>query len=775
MCGLTPFMLSAAAALIDEDFSVDGASDLRFNNDPVFNAWRYDPGLYEGTLADDAENILDVDKDFLCRLPEYWGEDTLLDGTIFDEDVADEVLEYYLTEGRVCSRSVNIIERRNALLTKLQERFVCRRDLPDLYNAGQQNAFNGDILELMRSGYDIRRRGGEFRCLGKIGLDTCRPKRHIAAAMFDALKDGWFNKFDVFYTLLFQGYRKEPSGFFASLEAAFVVADVHPGRTRVQRSGGADITDPLKTLWAEVRVLSESAFLERLLKKSVYSRKILYHLYMLQKTNMLDVLVSMKEKFVQSGGYCVQRQGRLKNRAYEILVAQKNRPIFIADLLNDVNFSFHRQDGKRQSICVFRDVVLDLSFDGVPLVYDREKETMMIVSPAPKAQPPEGINFLIAVYDCLCQRKRGLGMNVREIAYHVHTQGFWSAAKCIDYREKERLQNTILQIKRFLAILGCINVESCGRCDQQELARMRHLWSHLRNKEGFQKDLSYYQEKVDCAVSQEDLRRLSQVQVFVDSPEYAQLLAHMVARDKKDHELTLEEQYLKDFLSDGSLTEEGLWKKCRAVGLKPKKNIWPILKSLTERRGPGRVVFDFAAGGLVWDARSCFEERESVFMPAELFCVQNRWKGLSLDMRIFVMQQCGFKDINKQKVQRAVIGFEVLGLVDAGPEVKNIAIERSFFNALLCDVHSKELCTGTLTPWRVYGIKQMVAWLPLGSMEKLWKTYLSQRFSKEGEPPRKKRKMVVKKGLSPEQIISEEIPALKAFLIEKNIWLAEGS
>ena len=658
-------------------------------------------------------------------------------------------------------------ERRIKLLQNLKktEAVVWRKGpLTRMYDNKQQ-LFHADILMFMQSGLDIRKHGKGFNYFGTIDLSTCRPQKHVAEALFDILKTDFISQFDVAFALSSQGYRGENFRDFAVMESALIVAGVHPKRTQVIGKNGVNLTERLTALWDKTQSLPKECLNDHMQTELPYHRRMMHQLHKLKKTNVLDTLKKMKLDFIQSGGHCEQKQETLKTAVCKALSEKLNTPICIKKLSNEVTPVFRGKNGPLP-LCEFRNRVLKLAFSGIPIVYDIEKKTVMLVDPAPKmTPPPAGTNFLTMVYD-LCQLKNTL--NIHEIAHYAHRMGYWQVYKGEDKKNIKSLMQKVKESKKLLAMLGLAHVDKCTHRGQKEMRRLRYLWETLPKNKGVFYNPSYYKEQCLCAVEQEELDALAQIQEFVTSHDYAVLVAYLKAKDAEIHQWPPEEKCIKDLLSgDVYLSEEALWEQYKRSGFGNKQNFWKVLKRLTTKKGLGRVIFDTKAGLFFWDPKSRFHERDTMDLQTTFFSLRDQCQGLSGEAMAFMMHQRGFKSVDKQNAHRLKENLQVLGLWDAEKKIKAIAQKRTLFNTILKQVRKEEPRVYTTG---MYGLRWMVAWLGSGAMERLWKAYLEERAQREEDPPQAKRQRLTQEPRNPERIISEEIPELKKFLTRKRLW-----
>ena len=773
--GLTPSALSGACAFpasTPVHTELPGMSDEEiFLKDLLDNFSGQDHGHTETEI--DSLNLSDSP---FHVLPEYYDEESLFQEIPHPQDQADKVQASVKACG-INESQGDIFKaaekRRNYLLKELQTRTVTYSDetKKGVYKEHQHHVFCADIINLMCRGNNILRCGKDFTCIGTIDLSTCRPQKHVAVAMFEALAEHRPSKFDVAFYLSFQGYRREEYYFFSILETALVVACVHPCRTRIQRQRGVDIKAQLQNLWEKVRWLPEKLLTEQLAQEPEYRRCIIYQLYMLQQNNILTVLESMKKDLNQRrpGFFC--KKDSVKSIAHAMLIAQIDTPVSLKLLMYHYKDSFLK-DTSNMNLFEFRASVLDLAFDGTPLVYDKKTEKVMIVSTEREAVlPPERTNFLTLIYDCACEYRNG--MSLPEIAYFAHTMGYWRVDNQVSVRDKMQLFKDISQAKRFLAILGLTTVESCARQEQPHLKQLNFLWDIFQKERYVLRDLSYYQAQTEGIVKQNDLTTILQVQEFIAREDYAVLLDHIARRTTKEHQWTKSEMRIRQALGNRALSELDLWRLCKGCEITDKDGYWDALKSLTKKNGRGRVVFDLNKGHFLWDETSCFKEQPSRDIQLELFRIRKHCTTYSSELITFILHQRGFKTVREQTVQHMTTGLRVLGLWSESHCKRDLSPQRSLLNTILASESKKAPKASGKPIWRQYAVERMASWKDAGIMERLWKAYLEERDQHQALPPQPKRRKTEEKRTSPEQIISTEIPALKKFLIKKKLWLYE--
>ena len=778
VCGFEPCVVCGACVESD-DVDLVGLQSMDVCDDP-FTLDDYFGVFYQTDETLSAGYVHDVFNTENGRFYMWPVED---DGSASEspdcaDSVVDEGQRFVLKKGRCswgsdaeasCARAR---ERRQALLKDLRAGVVSWCAKKDVYN-NQRGVFYVDILNLMRFGCDIQKQGEGFQCFGQIDLHTCRPEKHVALAMFDALMEGVHSRFDVAFELSLQGYRYEGIYCLISMEAAFVVAGVHPRRTQINAQGGEDVTQYLRDLWDDVRSMERKHFAFSLSQTTAYYRTIIYQLRMLRDENVLDTLQAKKEELVRSDVWLCARKELLRNVVGARLNEQKNTPIKIKDLLENVNFSFKRKGGKPMPVFAFRNVVLDLAFDGVPLVYNRADQTMMVVGSDLEVPPqPSGTNILTAVYDCSCQAKKGL--SVHETAYTVYTRGYWRKSGRLNAQERADLLREVLWIKKVLAILDFVSIDTCGTKDKPEVTRQRQIWRAIQTDGGTINDLLYYQENCECAVTQEDVDAAAHIQKFVFCSDYAVLDAYIASKEVQDPQLSQEELSIKNFLIGGGLTDEDLWKKYQGAGFKKKKKeYWKMLTNLTEKKGQGRVIFDLKKGVFLWDEASVFQEKSSEGMAAELFGLRSWLKMFGWQVLSFVMHQRGFKGANKQKMERLTVGLRVLGLWLCKSKLSDFAEQRQLLNALIVEEGLSKNHQGAKSAkiWGEDAIQRMASWHTSGAMAILWEAYLQERRQENEAPPQAKYLKLEEENACPEKIIEEKIPALKAFLVSKKLWV----
>ena len=643
-------------------------------------------------------------------------------------------------------------KRRQELLHALQNSVVSQKEmLKDLYTVQQRQLFYCDIIILMSLGYDIRKKDEDgLVCLkDMIALQTCQPQKHVAIAMFDALKTGWVNKFDVAFALSSQGYRDKTYHFFSTLEAAFIVAGVHPSRAKLQSNDGGDLTSKLTALWD--KVLKEPNISTQVSLQ--YHRDIISQLHTLQKTNMLATLRVMHKEFMQGNTRCIQKKGSLRAHVCELLSAQQNTPIDVKKLSQAVEVSLKKKVSQPHE---FRDRILDLAFEGVPIVYDSEKGTVMIAHPAPKlTPPPANTNLLTMIYEFVCNRTRALSAN--ELTYFAHTMGYWRVDNKVESLNKKHLLHEIVTAKRFLSILGWASSHSCAYKERAELMRLRTLWTHSQET---------------GTIPQEFSAIYAQIQTFIYSPEYAVLLKHIQSQ-KQDTSWTQEETLIKAMLIDEDLTERALQEKCKEIGIAKKKEFWAALKHLPEKKGPGRIIFKLDEECFSWDATSCFEEQDPVSIQADIFRIRQRCRLFSPELIAFIMRQRGFIGVKGPIITHHIIGLRVLGLWNEDKCVRDLSAQRHLLNTILKenDAQPQEAKSKV---WRRCSIERMHPWITSGAMKLLWEAFLEEQDRLQERPPQKKRRRFAEEAASPQEIISKEIPQLKKFLADQDLWWERG-
>ena len=618
-----------------------------------------------------------------------------------------------------------------------------------------QQCFNADIISLMQLGYNIRREGELFKCYGKISLHTCRPKRHVAEAMFDILKQGCISNFDLAFILQTQGYRHEGFYAFFTLNAALVVAGVHPSRTTIETRSGKDVTLDLRKAWSSVRTLSYGRAMHwlRAQKKRQHHCNIIRTLHLLQSDEILGTLELMHANWARSGVCRKQRPQVLKRLVYDILFEKKNTMVSFEDLFVACNF-FNRAK--------FRNRVLEMALDGIPLIYDKERRSVMLAIPEPEVEcPPEGTNFLTMVYDRLRKYKQVL--SVSEIAYYAHTMGYWRVNNEIAGQGKAHLFSKVLQVKKFLAILGFTRFDSCAQIECQSITKLHELWLIVQKDKGvLSDDVRYYQKHCRVQVTEKDVTMLSEIKKFVDSAEYIAFLSYTEALQAQEHQWTDVERTVKDFFIDGALIESDLSKKSKPFF--SKNELWKILKSLTSKRGRGRILFDLDENHFIWDANSLFQERDIVDLPLHLFSLRKKCEHFSFALLRFLVTQHGFKNIPDKMLRQIVVCLRILGFWHSGKIEATLPEKRCFFNTLVTEKNAPDSCADADI------VRCAASLIHSGVVAQIWSAYLEERTQKQALPPQQKKQRLTAALVRPEQIIFDEMPALKNFFVTNNLW-----
>ena len=718
-----------------------------------------EPLIKEKSLfANYTQSPLNLHDDPFYTFADLWDESSWLESQPSQEATIEEQSTGETRKspgrGKQFRRSPSVQERRERLLEALRAGVVQNSGmLNDLYKARQSQVFHADILNLMRDGNNIVKTEGGFRCHGTIDLPKCRPTKPLAVAMFDILQKGWVSKFDVAFSLSLEGYRQEPPLFIAILEVALIVAEVHPSRRQIKTQTGTDITDKLKKLWKEIRDKPESSLAHLMQDELPYHYSIMRQLYRLQQTNVLSILEAKKKDMISSALQYDEKQIVFKQTICKVLSANKNTPFDLRRLCRDLQPLIK---GVRESVPLyeFTNSAIELVFEGVPIVYNSEKKTIMVADPAPEVTtPPAKTNLLTLVYNCVCVHEKAL--NMHEIAYHAHTMGYWHVNNKVLGRGKEHLLKEVLQTKRALIVLGLTSITSSARKDRADINRWRKLWTDT--------------QKLSTATPK-DLKVIAQIKTLVDSPEYAVLLDHIKSK-REDHQWTDNQKHIKNLLSTGGVTVNTLQQKCQDFGMKSAQ-FWEALAALTEKKTTGRVIFKLDEGYFIWDETSSFKEQHTVYAQTDLFRIRSRCRYFSPELIAFILQQRGFKGMSGQTVRHAILGLQVLGLW-AEYECKcerDFSPQRCLLNAILGkDKESLQVQEGCKI-WRRGSVERIPSWIRSGAIEQLWEAYIEERNQDQELPPPAKQQKLHKQRIRPDKIIATTIPELKKFFVEKNLW-----
>lgn len=676
--------------------------------------------------------------------------------------------------------------QRERLKLCLREKYVCFEDVQSIYGKpngyASKGEFHTDILRLMFQGANIDERLGTYHYLGKI-YNTFPPAEHVAVAMFKLLclpQKSWF---DVRFQLYTQGHRGYSLEALNYIERALSVGGVHPYDRPLISCECVDLSPVAKAVWEKVQDFSDenlSAFFSEssdryvdMLRNKRYDR-VIRHLWEWKKQKILPELQKMKERMLplsvvseylkgaETGPSVIRsRFSNYERKAciLEILQKNTNKGVALKHILQAVNAQ--KNSGCVLKHCDLLRVVLDLVLSQWPIVYDKEGQTVKIISErvAPD-KPKENTNLMTMIYDQM--QKYGNDVSIAELAYFAYIKGYWSQ----DFNKKGQRDffDFIRRCRRHLAIYRHVDAKSCAKDQLGDIFVQRQIWCIVAT-EGVVKTLDYY-KKSYSEVTQKDVDAVVAAHEFQKRPEYT-VFSHHLAACAKAKNYAIYEEYVETYLRRQPLTESCFWVVCQNLGLQSQKEMWDFVGILARREKGGRLLYNPQTTAFSWsDSRVPHPEKNALL--AHVFFLKNNTPDMSSDALCHMLRQDGFCDVSLDDVSEILQGLAVLGFYE--PYAKTLTKERYIVRLLLTPgshVAPEIGADGCMSwPWKV--AQRVVSWVHNGSVDKLLRMKKSATVQNtEGDVPSAKRMKLHTCCDSSKDVIRLEMPVLYNILQKK--------
>lgn len=674
-------------------------------------------------------------------------------------------------------------ERTRSLWQRLREGKVRFRDVKDtLYRKTNLLAFQEDILRLLRNNIEILRDGKGFICTGKVGDGFC-PTKHVSEAMFHVLCDPNTTLFDMKFELYRQGYVRYSRDFLLGLEISLVISGVHPSRQEIRVRRGDAMNQRLRDIWDAVGKL-ELAALDEYLRKNCgqgklyalnkFYKMVIRILWELKRTKHFSRLKVLKadldaERAKTQDVSTFPSSSRMKEQILTILQKRKNQEYTLPELMSllctrDAGYS--KKDLLQSA--------LRLALDGLPIIYDRSLQTLVLLDKEAKVcEPIEGTNLLTVVYDLSVQHKATL--SPEEIAYCASQYGHLKKTATGKVINRTAVFKSILEYQGALAIQGYIDVECCPKKKQNVIKYQKLLWPSIKNEDE-KLPLTDY-KKICRTTTQKDLDALRALKERIGEQDFVILQNYMSVSEIKHSEMELKD-LIKSGLCKRDYVFSDLLSLCQSHGGKT-QDLWSAAGVLTCQKEGGRLLYLPGEEKFVWDKSSvpCPSASSCV---ARIFVLRCQYPDITNAAILHMLKQEGFQNIEKHFVHKTLRGLETLGFCPClhNTSAHNLSKQRQFLNTIVRENGETEplrCASGSVkTQWSI--ARAIYSWQSDETMEILLQAYITrylgghQTSENDDLVPPAKRKKMEEHFQHFGQTIRDAIPALYSLLCSKGLW-----
>lgn len=401
--------------------------------------------------------------------------------------------------------------------------------------------------------------------------------------------------------------------------------------------------------------------------------------------------------------------------------------------------------------------LLGLVLDGVPIVYDKGAQQLMLAKEGLKRiMTPEPTKTLLSlIYDkCLLHKN----LSLEECAYYAHEYGYWERGIKWHGGMKGTFYAYLEQCRWRLVVLGFLQKDALPKPVRGGMEAIDEVWRRIK-QDGVVLEAKDY----GSLVPPEDINHLKKLFVFFKSDAY-QVLKNYV-QSHTQNPLNRMKAFIRKCVQVDTYTQQNLLSFCVEANMGNRKLFWEAVHSLVSEKGPGHMIYNLEENVFCWDLgcrpESCPEE-----FLARIFVLKQA--GFHSNLLTAVLKQEGFS-VADHDMSRIYKCFSLLGIEN---DAQNIRQLRDLLNFMLKNETKRVLeedIKGPILGENLRACRKAFAFAHEGKILRLLQVYGvgQEQFEKpKGTPPLKRKKMDIS---TPIKVIKNEIPALYNLLC-RQVW-----
>lgn len=417
-------------------------------------------------------------------------------------------------------------------------------------------------------------------------------------------------------------------------------------------------------------------------------------------------------------------------------------------------------------------IAIDLALNGVPIVYDKEEQKLMLVKGKKDILTPQpGESILTLIYDLYERHEEDL--SIEECAYYAHEYGYWQREFSVHGGVKSQFYSYLECCIWRLVVLDFIPQYALPQSLQQKAQTQANLWQRV-----------VLEKKVDEAehygpcVTQEDVKSVKELFEFSKTGAY-EVLKKYVLSYKTQGTIDDLKRCIRDNVFAGYCSKKDLVTVCRKEGLNI-NYFWFAVQRLVCEEGPGRVLYDHECGHVFrWDKGSRPVAQQKNYLT-RIFQLFKKPHEMSISLVTTILRQEGFITATETDVYIAHHGFVLLGLTAHHKTAyqkrghqkrdRDLSTDRRFVNFILLNKTifpaPSSLNVAHFKTWDKRLCYRIASFVKNGQVFYLLRDCgaLKEDDFTPGAPPRKRQKPNIS---GPVSIIKEEMPALYDILCEQ--------